>query len=515
MLLCIFYNTTAQVRNTTSGVYNILDFGAVNDSTVLSTDAINRAIETCFENGGGRVSVPAGKFLSGTIILKNNVELHLMPGSYLYASKQIADFPKQQQPGYRSLKDAGGWYSLIYAEGANNISITGSGVIDGRGRGRKGVPGGKGGDMDGRPRNILFISCTNVTVSGVSMFNAAIWNQHYLNCEDVTVSGIRVFNHCNGNNDGIDIDGCRRFILANSIIDSDDDGIVLKSTGPAACENITITNCIVSSFANAIKCGTESTGGFKNIVISNCVVKPSRNKEKSFVRFSHSGITGISLEIVDGGIMDGVSIDNIVIEGTECPLYVRLGNRARKYKEDMEVPVVGTMRNIQISNVMAYQTGNFSSSITGIGSKKIENIYLNNIRFFNKGGLQSGNFRKPRENESANHDKVSDSLMNWQYLSSYNEVTEDEKGYPQPTIWRNLPSYGLFIRHVEQVFLQNASFIPSAEDPRIPLIAVDVDLLMLQNIQTGKMSAGMDVLLHKVQKIKAGKETKIKKRSIK
>ena len=195
-------------------------------------------------------------------------------GACLYASEDYADFPIQPRAVYRSLKDAGGWSALIYAVGARNIAVTGKGVIDGRGKGRKGRVGGVPGDADGRPRNILFISCKGVRISGISMRNSALWNQHYLDCEDVIVEHIHVFNHCNGNNDGIDIDGCRRFILSDSVIDSDDDGIVLKSTGLAPCEDVVINNCIVSSFANAIKCGTESTGGYKNIVISNSIVKP-------------------------------------------------------------------------------------------------------------------------------------------------------------------------------------------------------------------------------------------------
>ena len=146
--------------------------------------------------------------------------------------------------------------------------------------------------------------------------------------------------------------------MSDSVIDSDDDGIVLKSTGLAPCEDVVINNCIVSSFANAIKCGTESTGGYKNIVISNCIVKPSCNKGDRIIKSTPSGITAISLEVVDGGIMDGVSIDNIVIEGTECPLYVRLANRGRKYIDEAPVPPIGKMRNIQISNVTAYDTSN-------------------------------------------------------------------------------------------------------------------------------------------------------------
>src|SRR5690606_5093240 len=120
----------------------------------------------------------------------------------------------------------------------------------------------------------------------------------------------------------------------------------LKSTGEAPTEDVVITNCVVSSFCNAIKAGTESTGGFRNITISNCVVKPSRSRTTPIFNTPRHGITGISLEIVDGGRMEGVSINNVTIEGTECPLYIRLGNRARKHTDDAAHPPVGTIRNI-------------------------------------------------------------------------------------------------------------------------------------------------------------------------
>lgn len=396
-----------------------------------------------------------------------------------------------------SLKDAGGWSALIYAVGARNIAVTGKGVIDGRGKGRKGRVGGVPGDADGRPRNILFISCKGVRISGISMRNSALWNQHYLDCEDVIVEHIHVFNHCNGNNDGIDIDGCRRFILSDSVIDSDDDGIVLKSTGLAPCEDVVINNCIVSSFANAIKCGTESTGGYKNIVISNCIVKPSCNKGDRIIKSTPSGITAISLEVVDGGIMDGVSIDNIVIEGTECPLYVRLANRGRKYIDEAPVPPIGKMRNIQISNVTAYDTGNFCSSITGIPGGEIENIYLSNVRFLNKGGLVAGNCRTANDMQGKRHDTAGNVFRD-QYWSSHREVKEDEKGYPQPTVWGNLPSYGLFIRNVRSIAVDNATFQSEKPDPRIPVIAVNVGNLSLDRIQVNDISSA-GVLLDNVR----------------
>lgn len=440
--------------------YNIKTFGAVSDTTQLSTNAINKAIETCHNKGGGRVVVPTGHFKSGTITLKSNVELHLERGAVLYASTRHEDFPKQLRPEYRSQKDPGGWFALIYAEGQRNIALTGPGTIDGRGAMQMPRAELPGGDLDGRPRNVLFISCQDVTVTEISMRNAGIWNQHYLNCEDVIVDRIRVYNHANRNNDGIDIDGCRRFVLSNSIIDSDDDAIVLKSTGKEGCSDVVITNCIASSFTNAIKCGTESTGGFKNITISNCVVKRSKSTTPPIFGRTNIGITAISLEIVDGGVMDGVVVDNIVVEATECPIYIRLGNRARKYMEGIPTPAPGIMRNVSISNVVAHSAGNYTSSITGVPGTKIENVSLSNITLINQGGIKAG-----------------------EYISSAAQVDEDEKGYPEPTVWKNLPASGLFIRHVENISLSNITLGSLAADSRIPVIGVDIDRIYIKGLR--------------------------------
>lgn len=488
--------------------YNILNFGATRDTASVQTNAINKAIESCALNGGGRVIIPAGKFKSGTIFMKSNVELHFETGAYLLASDNYDDFPIQPKAKYRSLKDAGGWSSLIFAEGVSNIRITGQGIIDGRGRGRKGRVANVAGDCNGRPRNILFISCKDIFISDISMYNSALWNQHYLDCEDVIIRDTKVYNHANGNNDGIDIDGCRRFILSNSIIDSDDDGIVLKSTGTEPCQDIIISDCIVSSFANAIKCGTESTGGFKNISISDCIIKPSKHQGKRVLKSTPSGITAISLEIVDGGIMDGVTIKNILIEGTECPLYIRLADRGRKHIEEAATPPVGRMKNIQISNIVAYNTGNFCSSITGISNAKIENIYLNNIRFVSRGGLVEGNFVSTENSDGVCHDMAKNLQLD-KYLPSLRDVKEDDKGYPQPTVWGNLPSSGLFIRNVENIEVNNVSFSSDKPEPRVPIIAVNVGNLYLDRIKSNATSA-IDVILSKVDKYEIEQKLRIK-----
>jgi len=461
----------------------ITDYGAVGDGKTICTEFINHAIKECYKNGGGQVYFPPGIYISGTIILKSNVELYLERGSTLLASTNHSDFPRMKQPKYRSQKDPGGWYALIYGEGVSNIGIRGFGLINGQGKLQKSRPELLGGDRDGRPRNILLISCSDVRIENVKMKNSGIWNQHYLNCEDVIIDGVQVYNHSNRNNDAIDIDGCRRFVMSNSIVDSDDDGITLKSTGAALCEDITISNCVVSSFCNGIKAGTESTGGFKNITISNCIIKPSRSKEIVRVNNYSLGITGISLEIVDGGIMEGVTIDNVTIEGTQCPLYIRLGNRARKHTSNAKEPGVGIMKNIAISNLVAYNSGNFCSSITSFTGHYIENVSLNNIQLFNIGGLQKGD-----------------------YIADINEIKEDEKGYPQPTNWKELPSSALFIRHAKNVMIQGLLMGSDAIDPRVPIIANDVEGLSIKNTRVTKNNTsdtffqGKDVTVFDVEK---------------
>jgi hypothetical protein len=446
---------TVMADNNKYNEFYVVDYGAIADGTTINSKSIQSAIDACSDAGGGKVIFTPGKYLSGTIIMKDNVELNLQKNATLLASTNHEDFPLQPLPKYRSHKDQlGGFYALIYAEGAENISLTGNGTIDGQGKQQKSRENPVAGDIDGRPRNILLISCKNIRVEGIHMRNSGVWNQHYLNCEDLMINNISVYNHSNRNNDGIDIDGCRRVVVANSIFDSDDDGLTLKSTGPAACEDIVITNCVVSSFCNAIKAGTESSGGFKNISISNCVVKPSISPEEPFFHTPRVGITGLSLMIVDGGTMEGITVNNLSIRGTMTPIYIRLGNRARRYTAGIDSPMVGKVRNISINNVVAYDAGSWGVSITGLSGNPVQNISLSNIQLFTKGGVKKGEFN--------------------------DTVSEDEKGYPQPTVWKNLPAFGFFIRHAEGVSITNFTIGLQAPDVRVPIIAEDVTGLRLE-----------------------------------
>lgn len=408
----------------------------------LCTSQLQQAIDLCHSRGGGSVVIPAGVFTTGSIRLRSSVCLELEAGAVLLGSSDLADYPAQPTPAYRSLKDASAFRALIYAEGEENISVVGRGTIDGQGAkfawGRS--------DMDGRPRLIQFVSCRDVRVEGLRLRNSGLWMQHYLNCDRVQLRGLNVWNHSNHNNDMMDIDGCRQVTVSDCIGDTDDDGITLKSSGPAPCEHVVISNCALSSRCNAIKCGTESTGGFRNIAISNCVIRPSEATDE--ISGNREGISGISLEVVDGGVLDGVVISNISIEGTLVPVFVRLGNCARKHRAEAAKPPVGVLRNVRIENVQVRGAGDIGSSITGLPGHRVENVTLRGVHV-----------------ELAAAGKAADVGRS---------VPEREDSYPEGKMWGRLPAYGFFVRHASGVRFVDVTVKPEDGEPRPWVVTDDV-----------------------------------------
>ncbi|MBN2022347.1 MAG: right-handed parallel beta-helix repeat-containing protein [Pirellulales bacterium] len=433
---------------------DVTEFGARGDGTTLNTKAIQAAIDQAHQDGGGTVLVPAGQFVTGTLALKSNVELHLAHGAALLGSNDPDDYPMLSRGEYASRMDRGGWTALVYALEAENVALTGQGTIDGRGAFPLQKSGPKAND-ESRARNILFISCKRVRVTDLSLRDSGFWMQHYLNCEDVLIRGLRVWNQLMRNNDGIDLDGCRRVTMSDCIIDSDDDGLCFKSEGLAACEDIVITNCVISSHCNAIKMGTGSMGGFKRVTISNCVVKPSLDPRSVFKHLSPGGISGISLELVDGGVLESVSIDNVVMQGVKVPIYIRLAHRGARPSPDSPKPGVGTLRNVTLSNITAYETGSVGSSVTGIPGHCAENVTLRNIHIFPKAAVAAGQYKT--------------------------DVKELADSYPEGTNWGNLPASGLFVRHVRGLLVDGFRLhLPEGED-RAPIWADDVEDLRVRD----------------------------------
>lgn len=428
--------------------FNILKYGAVRDTSKLSTKAVQRAIDACSAAGGGRVVVPTGGYTIGSIFLKSNVHLYLEHGATLYGSTNLEDY-KAVNTDYVSLRTQRQTIQLIFADKVTNVVIDGYGTIDGRGRKFK-----KTAETDEgitRPHLLRFIQSQDITIRNITLRNSGCWMQHFLACDRVKIDGVTIYNRNNCNNDALDLDGCHEVVVTNLISDSDDDGIVLKSTSPRLCENITISNCVVSTHCNAIKLGTETNGGFRNINISNIVVKPSYDqKEKVFGRWN--GISAISLEMVDGGVLENVNVSNIVVEETESPIFIRLGNRARGYREGEDVKNVGKINGVHICNVQVRNAGPTGCSITGLPGYPVENIHLDNITIHHKGGVAAEALPRTRKN-------VAD---------------EREKSYPEATMWGILPAKGFFVRHARNVKFTNIKVLTAEPDARPDFMMEDV-----------------------------------------
>ena len=425
--------------------YNIVDYGAVSDTTRLSTEAIQRAVDDCSAAGGGRVVVPAGSYKTGTLVLRSHVDFHLETGATLYGSTRLEDY-RPMKTDYVSLRTWGETVQLIFADKVQDVSISGHGTIDGRGAAFQKLSWNDEGIT--RPHLLRFIQSQDIRIEDVTLRNSGCWMQHYLACDRVLIRGIKVYNRNNYNNDALDLDGCHDVRVSDLIADSDDDAITLKSTSPRLCENIVIHDCIVSSHCNAIKLGTETNGGFRNISISNCVVKPSEDQSSQFFGDpSKRGTSTISLEIVDGGTLENVHISNIVAEGTESPIFIRLGNRARGYAEGVPVTAIGTIRNVRLSNISVTGAGRTGCSITGLPGHPVEDIWLSDITISQQGGCKQ--VEVPAD--------------------------EKEKDYPEATMWGVLPAKGFFVQHARNVNFRNVTVMTAEPDDRPEYVKVDVE----------------------------------------
>ena len=447
--------------------YNIVDYGAKNDTTVLSTKALQQAIDDCSKAGGGRVIIPTGNYKIGSIILRSDVHLYLERGATLYGSTDLNDY-QPMKSDYVSLRTQTTTIQLIYADKVKNVSIEGFGTIDGRGRAFKKLSWNDEGIT--RPHLLRIIRGEDITIKDITLRNSGCWMQHYLACDRLKIEDIKVFNRNNYNNDALDLDGCHEVIVRGLIADSDDDAITLKSTSPRLCENIRISDCVVSSHCNAVKLGTETNGGFRNINISGIVVKPSYDqKEKFFGQWI--GSSAISLEIVDGGTLENVSVSDFTVEGTEAPIFIRLGNRGRGYKmrdgkgtlsgkgnDDtiaglIPIDHVGTINGIRLHNIQIRNAGAMGCSITGLPGHPVKNVWLSDISIHHKGGV------KAEELQHIN-DSVSD---------------EKERAYPEATMWGNLPAKGFFVRHARNVHFENIEIQTKQPDARPDFVQIDAE----------------------------------------
>lgn len=423
---------------------NVLDLGAVPDGKTLTTKSIQEAVDQCNATGGGTVTIPSGTYLTTTVFLKDDVNLHIQKGATLLGSTDRKAFTG----------------AVVFADSIQNAAITGLGTINGQGFKQYYSKPGE------RHHNILLLNCKNITVEGLTLINSPTWVFRIRECDGVMIRGIRIHSFANENNDGIDIEG-KNITLSDCIIDCDDDAICLKSERPDyLVENIVITNCIIASICNPIKFGTASDGGFKNISISNCVIRrPSNVSTRNWsemipgVSSDTTGISGIALEVVDGGTMDQVVITNLTMTGIQTPIFIKLGSRKG----------VGTLKNIIISNIIASDESLMTSSITGIPGGYIENMIIKDVILNCRGtGLE--------EEASAP-------------VPERNSVGPDNRmfGY-------SLPAYGLYVRHVKNLTFDNFRFNLLAPDARPAIVLDDCHHVRISDFSADQPSGRLPLL---------------------
>jgi len=453
-------------------LFDVRAFGAMGDGKTVDSPAINKAIEAAAAAGGGTVVFPAGNYLSFSIRLKSHVDLYLSQGSAIVA----ADSPLPNQTnGYMggtydaaesktawdAYQDYGHnhWHnSLLWGDGISDFSITGPGLIWGKGlsfgagRAARGNYPVYQAEQAGVGNKILGLkNCHNVTLRDFSMLKGGHFAILVTGVDNLTIDNLKI----DTDRDAMDIDCCKNVRVSNCTVNSPwDDGIVPKSSFALGfakpTENMNITNCYVSGCwelgtvldgtykrrpnggTGRIKFGTESNGGFKNITISNCVFE---------------GCGGLALETVDGALLEDFAVTNITMRDINTsPIFLRLGARLRGPADSTKV---GTLRRVLISNLSSYNTpSHYSSILSGIPGYFIEDVKLSQIYIQHAGGATADSTRI--------------------------QVPEYENKYPGPSMFGPTPSSGFYLRHLKNIEMSHVELAPVAPDPRPSFTLEDV-----------------------------------------
>jgi polygalacturonase len=439
--------------------YDVKAYGANGNGKTLDTPAIDKAIADASAAGGGTIIVGPGQYLCYSIHLKSNVALYLAPGATIVAAETPTSggsggYDPPEQNSWDKYQDFGHSHwrnSLIWGEDLDNVSISGPGLIWGRGLSRG--SGDKPLDIGVGNKSISLKNCRNVIFRDFSILHGGHFAILATGVDNLTIDNLKI----DTNRDGIDVDCCRNVRISNCSVNSPwDDGICLKSSfglGYArSTDHVTITNCYVTggyeegtlldstykpiSSQKAprngrIKFGTESNGGFRNVTISNCVIELCQ---------------GIALESVDGGLLEDVAINNITMrEPVDVPFFIRLGSRMR----GPEGVPVGQLRRVKISDVVISNAASQQASIiSGIPGHFIEDLELSNIFVQHQGGgtKEAANIQPP----------------------------EMEAAYPDPNRFGPIPCHGFFIRHAKGISLRDVEVRYERDDLRPAILLEDV-----------------------------------------
>lgn len=471
--------------------FSVKDFGATGNGLSLDTGAIQATIQAVVDSGeSGVVWFPAGIYYSGTLHLSSNISLELDKDAVLLGSTDIRHYET----------DDGKVHALIEAHDCDNIGIFGQGTINAQGRklalninrlhhAKERIEedfNARRNRSRHRPNVIAMHSCNQIKIYDITVQNGASWVQHYAACRDLHIDNIVVQSDAFWNNDGIDINDCEHVRITGCFVNAADDAICLKSTTKKNMRNndIFIGNCTLRSSSNGIKFGTESQNGFHNVKIEDIVVFDTYR-------------SAIALETVDGAILENVSVKNVDAKNVGCAIFIRLGQRNRDVPKDTPL---GKIRNVVISNVNAEISFDradidydlrgpglnaffnpIPASITGLPDAFVENVILENITISYPGRANKGLAYRP-------HDQL--------FL-----VPQVRDAYPEYTMFGELPSWGLFVRHVKGITLKDISFKTRANDFRPAMVFDDVNGVNLSNVA---LHADNDIhlVLHNAKEVK-------------
>lgn len=374
-------------------VVNVLDFGAVGDGRTLCTAGIQAAINACAAAGGGKVFVPAGKYLTGPIFLKSNLEFEVLAGATLLGSTNFADYPAIS--GWWEGLERTVYASMITGIDLENVAITGQGALDGQGavwldawgkteqlRKKLGLIGREPENPPGsplpwpRPRMINLYRSRRVLIRGLTIHDSPSWTVHPVLCEDVYIEGLTILNPPHSwNTDGIDPESCRNVRISGCYISTGDDCIMLKSGYKQIpgkpflpTENVAVTNCTFNAGGCGVGIGSETAGGVRNVAISNCVC---------------DGTTcGLYFRTARGrgNVVENVSAVNVVMRNLEdtgiiFSMFYEDEDRTTLHPVDVRTPI---FRNLHCSDILL-DGAKVAVIVEGLPESPIQRLSLENV----------------------------------------------------------------------------------------------------------------------------------------
>jgi hypothetical protein len=362
---------------------NVVDFGAIGDGKTINTRALQAAIDTCEKRGGGAIVIPAGKFLTGTLILKSHLRIHIEAGGELIGSPNIRDYNAAHR-------------HLLYGKQIQNFSITGKGIINGNGNT---FFDDNFNPLDRPAPFVVLEDAEDISIKDIKLENSPAHCLVLSGCNRVVVDGITILNHMRSpNTDGIDITSSSNVMISNCFISTGDDAICLKTYHPESdkgddiavptsrhstkpTENVTVTNCIIESDDGALKLGTGSGTAIRYCSFNNIIIRNSR--------------FGIALFMKDGGVYEHLHFSNIYIQtasrhATEYPIFIDIEKRDNSGN-------YGTIRHVRFSGIDMHTRGN--CLIAGQKDSPLYDFTFENLSLHIIAGVDVSNFKKPRGNK--------------------------------------------------------------------------------------------------------------------